>query len=119
MIWEEVLGNQLVHIHRSDRVTELLGSHGEFSGSYYVDELLRTIPRGWSHAICEDDGPEDCPDVRQVGPLERNGRPRWLHQHHGCRLENINTSHPRSQTLNLTVLRTCRQVYVEANATLW
>ena len=88
----------------------------------YCSELQLNYGSAWRHLVCEDDGPENR-DNKKLELL--NGQVLWIKPHARCTPE-YEEPDPRlsidfwdHETMRLTLLRTCRQAYVEANAVLW
>lgn len=104
-IWAEVLRCRLIHL--------------EYDCGPDDDELT------WKHQVCEDDGPEDQPGEK-VTFRGRNGinLVYWCRPHHRCnrRYQELLVALPLDSDnygkMHLTVLRSCRQIYVEANQVL-
>lgn len=102
-IWTLVLGNRLIHL-------ELLGAR---RGQTATGER-------WSskHIVCRRDRPEHEMTEEEIG---------WRQPHQSCHHElslkwgNRSMAHriPDPESMHLTVLRVCRQVYCEANDILW
>lgn len=109
-----MLGDRLIHL------------------DYYYDNELsfednEQLRAPWRHIVCERDCPEDQPDEKVVFALdgEEPERVHWFRPHERC---NIQYDEPDPdlpidfwdhETMRLTVLRACRQIYVEANQILW
>ncbi|KAL8725042.1 MAG: hypothetical protein Q9181_006564 [Wetmoreana brouardii] len=129
IIWAGVLGDRLIHIDDhsdlSDEFrTEIYGSmrHSmHYSGSH--KEYFRNP---WRHVVCKDDCSEHVPGPRRV-IRDRDGveHTYWPAPHQSCNTyyELQDPALPfdfyNHETMRLTVLRSCRQVYGEANQILW
>lgn len=124
-IWREVLGESLIHLKYDSQDHEL---DFEDHDSIYHSTFQR---RPWRHIVCQDDGPEDRPEKKWVpnkwygyAPGAEN-KVLMVRPHGDC---DLNYEEPTSSgpidfwdhdTMRLTVLRVCRQMYVEANRILW
>ncbi|KAL8916170.1 MAG: hypothetical protein Q9208_008671 [Pyrenodesmia sp. 3 TL-2023] len=129
-IWNEVLGDRLVHIFRRSN-TEL--------GSETDEELNRALglPNTskksqkcqLGHKICLQDGPENRPD-QKVGVGFHVGTEKeisWIRPHEFCgdNRDKYYACRPgleefwKIETMQLASLRASRQTYVEANHILW
>ncbi|KAK4691070.1 hypothetical protein P7C71_g5854, partial [Lecanoromycetidae sp. Uapishka_2] len=82
----------------------------------------------WRHLVCEDDGPEDREEEKREymdGPVDGK-RFYYIRPHFDCdpHYDTPSPFHPidfygHYETMHLTILRSCRQTYVEANQILW
>ena len=98
------------------------------SNSFETNEEMHRITFNsspWRHVVSEEDCPEDREDEKRA--FERSGKPYWLRAHwhfHDC-LHHDPTycdgefQYLGPETLHLTLLRACRQIYTEANRVLW
>ncbi|KAL9581438.1 MAG: hypothetical protein Q9212_003902 [Teloschistes hypoglaucus] len=105
-IWTEVLGRRLIHL--------------EYDCEPDDDELT------WKHQVCEDDAPEDQPGEKCTF-TGKNGihLVYWCRPHYRCNrrypelLVALPLDSDEYEKMHLTLLRSCRQIYVEANQVLW
>ena len=80
----------------------------------------RSVPRGlWSHHVCQNDGPENREEEKR---FTASGGTYFVRPHDVCDRRPIQDPDPdfgflyeEAEPLSLTVLRSCRQVYCEAN----
>lgn len=91
----------------------------------WSDSLQQSYGSAWRHIVCEDDCPENSPDRKRVISGKGKEQVSWLRPHERC-FTAYDTPEPTEPvefwdhgTMRLTVLRTCRQIYVEANSILW
>ena len=123
-----MLGDRLVHLrYFYDDEVSFEVNEELHAGLHWSPELQQTYGSAWRHVVCEEDCPENQEDRKMTTsdgevlsmqshfacgshlydkPSERdvvNGA--WLHYYH--------------ETMRLRVLRSCRQIYVEANNILW
>ena len=123
-----MLGDRLIHLRYlyddevSFETNELL-----HSGLHWSDELKTTYGSAWRHVICERDCPENQEDEKRT---TRGGEILSIRPHQIC--ESYLTYNPIApdniykewycdgrEMVRLSVLRSCRQIYVEANKILW
>lgn len=119
-----MLGDNLIHLaykYYPDYPDLDIESHAKL----YLEEFGRTP---WRHKVCEDDGPEDRPQREVVldsifGDIEETPMV-WPHQ--GCSLDDDEDEVFSPDELqywhdimHLTILRTSRQIYAEANPILY
>lgn len=90
-------------------------------------EFLKGYGSAWRHVVCENDGPE-AQENRTF--TTSRGQVLVLQSHHTCESDldydppEPDTIYKEScyfghETMRLSVLRSCRQIYVEANNMLW
>lgn len=90
-------------------------------------KLRQGYGSGWRHVVCKKDGPE-AQENRVF--TTSGGQVFTLQLHHTCELDlSYDTPEPHTkykdscnfgrETVRLSVLRSCRQIYVEANNMLW
>ena len=127
-IWSEVLGDRLVHFRYlyDDEVSFETNEelHIGFNWSY---KLQRGYGSAWRHVICE----EDCPENQENRKFTNmKGEVYWLSSHDACetnlRCDPVEpdmiykeSCYAGREMMRLSVLRSCRQIYVEANNILW
>ena len=124
IIWREVLGNRLIHLEyylkdSLDSATiDVLCASRNWSGEFDFD-----YGRAWGHLVCGDDGPENRRDKKRTWP---DGYVQDVRIHELCSPPYQNQAPTlleycgdRKELMHLTLLRSCRQIYVEANSILW
>ena len=107
-IWKFVLGDRLIH----------LGYEGERRIHTVTEER-----RSCKHIVCRHDRPEHEMTEKEI---------HWRQPHQSCDHEltlqwgypmlsrnGVNRKKPDPESMHLTVLRVCRQIYNEANDILW
>ena len=112
-IWALVLGDQLIHLEYLDTIAEF-ASNGQIEN--------RQI---WRHIVCDRDCPESVL-IEESTRRDRNGDEEtiWRQPHHHCDVQlayEIGSEYeqPGHESMHLTALRVCRQMYIEANDVLW
>jgi len=124
-IWREVLGDRLIHVkyRRVDPVSFPVNEPWHRTSNRDQDPCRS----GWRHIVCENDCRENRPDEKVIpgGPKDIG----WLGPHSSCKINyDVSVVKPSSRpsvalwdhkTMHLIVLRTSRQIYVEANQILW
>ncbi|KAL8846645.1 MAG: hypothetical protein Q9221_008285 [Calogaya cf. arnoldii] len=140
-IWGEVLGGELVHLDYQRYfeyddfncgLSEAESEESEKEPDSENEDESATQPEHiyWRHAICQHDCPENQPDKKKVVVDQWDSKNAiWLRPHQQCifRAEDTYSADytpepealPHHPTLNLTILRASRQIYVEANRILW
>lgn len=120
-----MLGNELIHIdYYSPDELSLEDNEQLHATLNWSNSLKRSYGNAWRHIVCENDCPEDSPWKKHAVEWdgEEEGRTYWYKPHELCSTD-YDTTRPIEfwdhKTMRLTVLRTCRQVYVEANSILW
>lgn len=127
-IWSEVLGDRLVHLrylydddHDFETNEEL---HVSIHWSY---ELQARYGSAWRHLVCE----EDCPENKEEEKLTTSDGEVFSTRPHRLCESNLNYDPIKPnmiygdrycefhEMMRLSVLRSCRQIYVEANQILW
>lgn len=115
-IWAAVLGDRLIHLMCAVK-----------SPSIRQPEEKQT----WRHVVCKHDCRENENIEVYTSIDEENGEEHVFNQsHHHCDGEmadqfgampyTFGAKHePNYESMHLTVLRVCRQIYNEANSTLW
>lgn len=126
-IWAEVLGDRLVHVKYRQFYALRFRDHASPYCTFNRDQDSCRSP--WRHIVCENDCPENRHDESMVigrgDPLDTL----WK-EPHSCFKNNYDPFDYKSsagpsvgfrdhQTMHLTLLRTSRQIYVEANQVLW
>ena len=112
-IWTAVLGNNLIHLEYQND-DEL---------SFKDNETLN--PHPWKHLICQEDCKENRPDVKHTFETEPETLVYYLAAHAGCDPDYETPKWGASivfedhETMHLTVLRVCNQIYTEAARVLW
>ena len=123
-IWKEVLGNRLVHIeYYLDDGLDFTADEEYSAGCYSSDEFEIQYRNTWAHLICQDDGPENREDEKMT---LSDGEVYEVRIHQFCSPPSqpldpavLKYCDDRNEMMHLTLLRACRQIYVEANSTLW
>ncbi len=112
-IYSGLLGDRLIHLRYTDDRTlaYLKRENGKTPASACT---------AWRHVICQADCPENDEDEEITYPnLGGEGeKVSWLRPHQKCD-DSRNFLHGDRQTLPLQILRSCRQMYTEANQILW
>ena len=89
-------------------------------------QLHETCGSAWRHVVCE----RDCPEAQEDRRFTSDGETFLLQSHHACESDlGYDTPEPENvygkwgyfehEMMRLSVLRSCRQIYVEANNILW
>ena len=115
-IWSEVLGNRLVHLrYLKDNKLRLSFEANE---ELYPHGLIAWYRSAWRHVVCE----EDCPEKQEEKKFTlSDGGVLSIPAHYSCG-SYLSTGHIEPgglEMMDLRVLRSCRQTYVEANQLLW
>lgn len=126
-IWTEVLGDRLIHLdYFYDDDFDFEDNESLHRGWKYSEALGKYYGSAWRHVVCEDDGPENRPiEKRIIDEGEEYEQTVSFRPHQFCDTdyEEPNPAYPVKfydhETMRLTVLRSCRQIYVEANQILW
>ena len=127
-IWSEVLGDRLVHFRYlyGDKVSFEV-NEDLHAGMHSSQKPQRRYGSPWRHVVCERDCPEAQEDRKST---TSEGQLLLMQSHHACE-SNLGYEtpepdriykewcYPGHQTMCLSVLRSCRQIYVEANNILW
>lgn len=123
-IYSELLGDRLIHLrylYDDDLSYETNDSlhaamtrvNGESRGS------------AWRHLVCQTDCPEDKEDEKLISyHFVRDGEVIWIRAHQRCNsgldyYYDPDFMYYDHETIPLRILRTCRQMYTEANQILW
>ena len=114
-IWTEVLGNSLIHLDY------------DYDGELSFKDNETLNPHPWKHLICQEDCKENRPDVKHSFETEAGTQIHYLSAHAGCEpdydFEAPDSEGPIDfsdhETMRLTALRVCNQVYTEASRVLW
>lgn len=123
-----MLGNELIHLdYYYDDELSFEDNEQLHATMNWSNSLKRSYGSAWRHIVCEDDCPEDSPGKKHVVEWdgEEEARIYWYEPHELCSTDYDIPKPTRPiefwdhETMRLTVLRTCRQVYVEANSILW
>lgn len=104
-IWKLVLGDRLIHF-------ECMGAKRVHTGT--------GERRSCKHIVCRRDRPEHEMTEEEIG---------WRQPHQscdhelslkwGCPMDLFGHKKPDPESMHLTILRVCRQTYIEANNVLW
>ncbi|KAI4250324.1 MAG: hypothetical protein LQ352_005377 [Teloschistes flavicans] len=131
-IWTEVLGDRLVHIDYYED-----DSSFDSDGNFSINKDIPYNESAWRHVICRDDRREDSPPRRVTSNLGGTEHVYWDRAHSICNLDYdrksfkvLDRQHYDPQddanwlrcghdTMRLSILRSSRQIYVEANEILW
>lgn len=113
-IWALVLGDQLIHLEYLDKIAKY-ASHG-----------LTEKRQVWQHIVCQHDCPENL-TIKKSTWRKSNGDEEtfiWQQPHHHCDVQlayELGSEYKQSshESVHLTALRVCRQMYIEANDVLW
>ena len=120
----EVLGDRLIHVeYYLDASLDFATNEEIYAGHYWSDELDIEYGSAWGHRVCEDDGPENCEDEKRT---LSGGEVYGFRLHELCSPPSrsqdpamLKYCGDRNEMMHLTLLRSCRQIYVEANSMLW
>lgn len=126
-IWSDVLGDRLIHLrYLYDHTVDFATSDSFYANSRWSSTLGTTYGSVWRHLVCE----EDCPENQE----DRNWTTSYgflsIRPHFACEVDldyepiEPNTIYKEwyccgHEMMRLSVLRSCRQIYVEANKILW
>lgn len=85
-----------------------------------MPQYRRARSSAWRHVICQADCPENQEDQKTTYPdLDGDGEEVvWLGPHSKCD-DSMDSLYGDRETLPLQILRSCRQMYIEANQILW
>ena len=126
-IWSEVLGNRLIHVrYLYDDELSFEANEELHSGMTWSRQLHATCGSAWRHVVCE----RDCPEAQENRRFTSDGETFLLQSHHACESDlGYHTPEPEEfhgewgyfdhEMMRLSILRSCRQIYVEANNILW
>lgn len=127
-IWSEVLGDRLVHLrYLGDDIRDVLTHEYLHERSNWSRMLTTTYASAWRHVVCEEDGPEN----QESKKLTTADGVRSKRSHFTCEwnLYYYKTIMPKNiykdwyscghKMMRLSVLRSCRQIYIETNKILW
>ena len=126
-IWSEVLGNRLIHVrYLYDDELSFETNEELHSAMTWSRQLHKTCGSAWRHVVCE----RDCPEAQEDRRFTSDGETFLLESHHACESDlGYDTYEPEQfhgvwgyfhhEMMRLSVLRSCRQIYVEANNILW
>ncbi|CAD6582110.1 MAG: hypothetical protein ASARMPREDX12_000758 [Alectoria sarmentosa] len=127
-IWSEVLGDRLVHLRYLYDDDHDFETNEELHVSLpWSNELQAGYGSAWRHLVCE----EDCPENKEEEKLTTSDGEVFSTRSH--RLCESNLEYDPigpdmiygdrycefHEMMRLSVLRSCRQIYVEANQILW
>ena len=127
-IWSEVLGDRLIHLwYLYDDEVSFETNEELHSGLHWSSELKTTYGSAWRHVVCEKDCPENQEDEKRT---TSDGETYSITSHQICEMNlhyepiKPNKIYKESyydgrEMMRLSVLRSCRQIYVEANIILW
>lgn len=127
-IWSEVLGDRLIHLqYYYDDDVSFETNEELHGGLHWSDELKKTYGSAWRHVVCEEDCPENQEDQKRTA---YDGEILSIRSHQICHsnlhyepIEPDKIYEELScfgrEMVRLSVLRSCRQIYVEANNILW
>ena len=123
-----MLGERLVHVrYLYDDEVSFETNEELHVGMKWSHKLQKGYGSAWRHVVCKN----DCPEAQEVKKCTTSeGEVFWKHPHHVCEYElGYETpepdgiyeewSHTGHETMRLSILRSCRQIYVEANNILW
>lgn len=123
-----MLGDRLVHFqYLYDDEVSFETNEELHIGMNWSHELQEGYGSAWRHVICEEDCPENQED-RKLTTMD--GEVFWIRSHHACE-SNLGYDPVKPDMIykesycadrdmmRLSVLRSCRQIYVEANNILW
>lgn len=127
-IWIEVLGDRLVHLrYLYDDDLSFETNEEVYSRMRWSEELKEGYGSAWRHLVCK----EDCPENQEDRKLTTSkGEVLSIRSHFSCESDlNYDPIKPNMiyedwygddhEMMRLSVLRSCRQIYVEANKILW
>lgn len=127
-IWSEVLGERLIHLqYFYDDEVSFETNEDLHRGLNWSSELETTYGSAWRHVVCEKDCPENQEDEERTTAKGENYS---LRPHQYCEFDlNYEPIKPNEiyeewscfdrDMMRLSVLRSCRQISVEANNILW
>ncbi|KAL8690380.1 MAG: hypothetical protein Q9218_004159 [Villophora microphyllina] len=126
-IWTEVLGDRLIHLEYDySRGTDADNKRDGYLSSRFSAYIKKYNRSAWSHIVCGNDCREDQSIEKVVYNRERGTEKVYSWRpHNGCNRDyrRMNPAVPLEshgyETMHLTVLRSSRQIYVEANQVLW
>lgn len=123
-IWSEVLGDRLVHLrYLGDNIMEVLTHEYLSQKSNWSRTLMTTYASAWRHVVYEEDYPED----QESKKLTTADGVLSTRSHFTCEsnLYYYKTIKPNNiykdwfccghEMMRLSVLRSCRQIYIETN----
>lgn len=123
-----MLGNRLVHFrYLYDDDISFERNEELHTAMTWSQQHKETCGSAWRHVVCEN----DCPEAQEDKKFTTSkGEVYLMQSHHACEsdlnydtpaLENIygEWCYFGHETMRLSVLRSCRQIYVEANNILW
>lgn len=123
-----MLGDRLVHFrYLYDDEVSFETNEELHVGMSWSRKLQKGYGSAWRHVVCENDGPEAREDRKFT---TSRGQVYSLQSHRTCESDlHYDTPEPDTiymesyylghETMRLSVLRSCRQIYVEANNMLW
>ena len=123
-----MLGDRLIHVrYLYDDELSFETNEELHSAMTWSQQLHETCGSAWRHVVCERDRPEAQEDRRFIS---NGGNPFLLQSHYACESDlGYDTPEPEKvhgkwgyfehEMMRLSVLRSCRQIYVEANNILW
>ncbi len=123
-----MLGNRVVHFrYLNDDEVSFETNEELHSGSRWSHELQEFYGSAWRHVICGEDCPENQEDMKRT---TSEGHTYWIRPHHACESDiHYDPFEPHMiykdryydlrEMMRLSVLRSCRQIFVEANYILW
>ena len=127
-IWGEVLGDRLIHLEYYYDDDLSFETNEDLQGRlHWSSELNKTYGSAWRHVVCEEDCPESQENQKRTNSW---GEILTIRSHQMChsKLE-YDPIEPDEmyeewscfghEMMRLSVLRSCRQIYVEANNILW
>lgn len=127
-IWSEVLGDRLIHLlYLYDDDLDFETNEELHSGMRWSDQLKATYGSAWRHLVCKQDCPENQEDKKLT---TSGGEVLSIRPHFSCESDlGYEPIEPTMiygdwddddhEMMRLSALRSCRQIYVEANNILW
>ena len=121
-----MLGNRLIHLrYLYDDGVSFETNEELHSGSHWSPELKTTYGSAGRHVLCEEDCPENQEDEKRT---TWEGEILSIRSHQICESnldydlvepDKIYEVWPDREMVRLSVLRSCRQIYVETNNIIW
>ena len=122
-----MLGNRLIHFrYFYDDELSFVTNEELHTAMTWSQQLHETCGSAWRHVVCK----RDCPEALEDRRFTSNGETFLLQSHHACESDlGHDTPEPEKfhgewgyfdhEMMRLSVLRSCRHIYVEANNILW
>lgn len=117
-IYSELLGDRLIHL-RYLYDDDLSFETNDLLHAAINWENEKSRGSAWRHVVCQADCPENEEDQKITSSIFDKEEIVWLRPHQMCDDSLRYAMYCDHETIPLRILRTCRQMYKEANQILW